>query len=224
MLEAEIPLHPVSKRKMFLPGNTFPDIYWITGGSCGGKTVCSNNISKKLGVRVYSADEKRQLHYEKAIPDLYPTLSRKIDWPSFFNSDIQELSFFWESLCFERMEMIFQDLSELNISEKVIVEGVYASPEIIRAVTPNAPVVFLFADRGFLKSCYYGRESTLWMEGPFSACEDPEKMKQQWISKWIYIDDDRRQRAVSYGMPCLEANESTDWLMYEAEIERLLLL
>ena len=224
MLEAEIPLHPVSKRKMILPDDSLPDIRWITGGSCGGKTVSSNNISKKLGVRVYSADERRQLHYDKATPGLYPALSRKIDWLSFFNSDILEISVFWESLCFERMEMIFQDLSEMDAFEKVIIEGVYPSPEIIRAVTPAAPAVFLFAGRDFLKSCYYGRESTKWMEGPFSTCENPERVKQEWMCKLISIDEDRKQRAVSYGMPCLEARKSTDWLAYEAEIERLLLL
>lgn len=209
---------------MVLPEHPLPDIRWISGGSCGGKTICSKNISGRLGIKVYHADNQRLIHHEKADVKLFPTLSRKIKWPVFFNSEVFEILNFWECLCFERMEMILEDLAEINSTTPVIVEGVYAYPELIKAVTPNAPSVFLFAERDFLKSCYYGRESTLWMEEPIATCDDPEKVKVEWMEKWIPIDDDRKKRATSLGFPCLEASSKTDWRIYEAEIERLLML
>ena len=209
---------------MILPETPLPDIRWIAGGSCGGKTICSENISRRMGVEVYHADDRRQIHYEKADVELFPTLSRKGGWPDFFNSEVPEIFNFWENLCFERMEMILQDLSELNSAKPVIVEGIYAYPELIQTFTPNAPSVFLFAERDFLKSCYYGRESTLWMEELFNRCEEPEEAKLQWLAKWIPIDDDYKKRVASLGYPCLEASKTTDWQVYEAEIEQLLML
>ncbi len=209
---------------MVLPEHPLPDIRWISGGSCGGKTICSKNISRRLGIKVYHADDNRLTHHEKADVELFPTLSRKIKWPDFFNSEVIEILNFWECLCFERMEMILEDLAEINSTAPVIVEGVYAYPELLKAITPNAPSVFLFAERDFLRSCYYGRESTLWMEAPIATCDDPEKVKLEWMEKWIPIDDDRKKRATSLGFPCLEASSKTDWRVYEAEIERLLML
>ncbi len=216
--------HPLSGRAFIFPDRTLPDIRWIAGGSCGGKTVSSRHISKASGIPLYDCDENRQRHYERADPGFHPALSRKIVWSDFFASPEEEIFIFWEALCFERMEMIFEDLSLLTLKGPVIVEGVYAVPEMIRTVTPDAPALFLFADEEFLRSCYYGRESTLWMEDAFAVCENPEKTRGEWMRKWLPIDIDRRKRALACGYPCLEADCTTDWKSYEILIQKILFL
>ncbi len=216
--------HPLTGRPFTLPVRPLPDIRWIAGGSCGGKTVSSRHISKTTGIPLYGCDENRQLHYERADPELHPALSRKIVWADFFASTEEEIFIFWEALCFERMEMIFEDLSLLPLKGPVIVEGVYAVPEMIRTVTPDAPALFLFADEEFLRSCYYGRESTIWMEDAFAVCDNPEKTKEEWMRKWLPIDADRRKRALACGYSCLEAKSTTGWKIYEKSIQRILSL
>jgi len=216
--------HPLTDRDFILPRRLLPDIRWIAGGSCGGKTISSRHISKKTGIPVYDCDKNRQRHFKQAIPSLHPALNRTIMWPDFFASTAEDISLFWEALCFERMEMILEDLSLRQHEGPVIVEGVYAFPEIMRLATPDAPAVFLFADEGFLRSCYYGRESTLWMEEAFSRCEDPGDMKEAWMKKWLPIDSDLRKRAAAYGYTVLEAASTTDWLLYEQSIQSALTL
>ncbi len=214
--------HPGTEREFTFPDKPLPDIRWIAGGSCGGKTVSSNHIAEQTDLLVYNGDLHRQEHFEKADPDLYPALSRKIVWPDFFASSTGEIFEFWEALCFERMEMILDDLSMLETRGPVLAEGVYPTPEILKTVTPHAPAVFLFADEEFLDTCYYGRESTLWMEGPFSTCKDPEKTKKEWMAKWLTIDRDRQNRASECGYTCLKATSSTNWEAYEEKIMQLL--
>ena len=209
---------------MILPESGLPDIRWIAGGSCGGKTISSLHISQKTGLTVYNEDAHRQNHFKRADPVLHPALSREIIWPDFFSSKVPEIFSFWEALCFERMEMILEDLSRIKNREPLLAEGVYPPPEILTLVTPKAPAVFLFADDAFLHSCYYGRESTLWMEGPFSTCRNPERVKEEWMAKWQTIDADRQKRASDLGYTCLEANTDTQWNTYEDAIMKELLL
>ncbi len=173
---------------------------------------------------MYDCDKNRQRHFEQAVPALHPALSRTIVWPDFFASTAEDIFLFWEALCFERMEMILEDLSLQQYEGPVIAEGVYAFPEILKSATPEAPAVFLFADERFLRSCYYGRESTLWMEDAFARCENPGEMKESWMKKWLPIDSDRRKRAAAYGYPVLEADSTTDWLRYEQSIQSSLAL
>ncbi len=214
--------HPVTKREIIFPDVPLPDIRWIAGGSCGGKTVSSRHIAERVGCLVYDCDAERQRHFEQADKILHPALSRKIIWPDFFSSSIAEIFDFWEALCFERMEMILDDLSRLEVIGPVLVDGVYATPEIIQTVTPDARAVFLFAEEDFLYSYYYGRESTLWMEEVFATCADPEKTKKEWMEKWLPIDADRRKRAEIHGYPYLFAGFSTNWRIYEEKIMRVL--
>ncbi len=218
------PHHPLTGRRFILPERDLPDIRWIAGGSCGGKTVISRQISKEMGISLYDCDKERQHHFDRASSNLHPALRRNIVWSDFFASTREETLLFWEALCFERMEMILKDLSEFPESGPILVDGVYATPEIIQTVNPNARAVFLFADETFLRPCYYGRESTLWMEKAFASCDDPIKMKEEWILKWLEIDADRRKRAVKCGFPCFEADSETDWLLHKRNIRSALYL
>jgi len=120
------------------------------------------------------------------------------------------------------MEMILADLSRYDSGRTLIVEGVYPLPEIITAVTPEAGAVFLFAEEDFLRSCYYGRESTLWMEEVFLSCGDPVQAKNSWIDKCLYIDRNHEKRAVSAGYPVLKADAATDWEAYMQRIRAIL--
>lgn len=139
-----------------------------------------------------------------------------------FNSPESEIQNFWKALCFERTEMILQDLSQPEYSGTVIAEGVYPDPGTIKAVTPKAPAVFLYAEEEFLRSCYYGRESTLWMEDIFSDCENPRETKMMWIDKWIAIDSSSKGDAADMGYPVMHAGAGTDWNIYEKRIAEAL--
>ncbi len=217
-----IPHHPLSGRSFNIPSRPLPDIRWISGGPCGGKSSVSRKIAADSDLEIYDCDLNRQRHFEEADPVLHPALSRKIEWAEFFSSPDEDVYLFWESLCFERTEMILDDLSRYDSGRTLIVEGVYPLPEIITAVTPEAGAVFLFAEEDFLRSCYYGRESTLWMEEVFLSCGDPVQSKNSWIDKCLYIDRNHEKRAVSAGYPVLKAGFSTDWKSYRRNISAVL--
>jgi len=223
--------HPWTGRPLNLPmANDLPKLYWIAGGSCGGKTTLARRLSERHGFSIYDADGQRQKHYESAEPDLHPALTRQMNWQKFFTSPPGETLHYREALCAERMEMILADLSHesaesTELSGKpILVDGVYPLPELLREVTPEAPAVFLFADPPFLEKTYFGRESTLWMEEIFGECTDPESAKQGWLKAWNAVDQDRRKRAERAGYPSLIAGIETDWNDQLEKIEKVLLL
>ena len=148
--------HPWTGRPLNLPGTeNLPELYWIAGGSCGGKTTLARRLSERYGFTIYDADGQRQKHYESAEHDSHPALTQQMNWQKFFTSPPEETLHYWEALCAERMEMILDDLSNMkdpnhSTGKPILVDGVYPLPELLREVTPEAPGVFLFADPPFL--------------------------------------------------------------------------
>lgn len=91
------------------------NVYWILGGSCGGKTTATNQLVQKYGFHHYNGDEMMRTHCQIAVPESQPAITRKFDAPEDKFLLPPAKYHIWQSMIYDEMtDMIIADLIELS--------------------------------------------------------------------------------------------------------------
>jgi hypothetical protein len=110
-------------------------VYWIGGGSCGGKSTTARRLSDRYGWRLYSTDDVMWDHARRTTPQeapfLHEFMAMDMDerWVNRSPEDMLE-TFHW--FRGEGFGLIIEDLLRMPPEPCVIVEGFRLLPHLVK--------------------------------------------------------------------------------------------
>lgn len=150
-------------------------VYWIGGGSGGGKSTIARRIAARYGLRRYDTDEVMGDHARRSTPEDAPFLSE------FMAMDMDERwadrspetmleTFHW--FRGEGFGMIVEDLLRLPEGPGVVVEGFRLLPQLVKPLLAvPGQAVWLLPTPDFRRAAFGSRGSLWTIAGKTSAPE-----------------------------------------------------
>ena len=184
-------------------------VYWIGGGSGGGKSVISKRLANEYDLRHYSTDETIRDHGNRTRPEECPfvTAFGKMDmderWLNRSPETMLETFHFFRGECFDR---IVEDLLELSPDRRVVVEGFRLLPNLVKPLLYMIDQgVWLLPTPEFRLAAFKSR-NTLWnIAGKTS---NPERALQNLLVRDGLFTDRVRKETESAGLPAIEVDTS----------------
>lgn len=152
---------------MFIANNVIKyhlqNVYFVSGGACGGKTTVTNYLAKKYGMVLYNWDEQYPNYANIANSKYQPTMSQRKEitsWEDYFMRPVEEYAEWIETSFQEQTGMAIADLIRIvgsSEGKEVIVDGFF-SVEILKEISEYTNVVFLLANPDVVRNDYFNRE------------------------------------------------------------------
>lgn len=155
------------------------NVYFITGGACGGKTTVSKLLADKYDFILYNWDERYPEYQSLADPSYQPAMSQRstiTSWEEYFMRPAEEYADWLASSFKEQTAMATADLLRLTGKaghQKIIVDGFF-SVEILKEISDYNRVFFLLASEEVIRNDYFIREEKRDMLACINALRDPE--------------------------------------------------
>jgi hypothetical protein len=112
-----------------------PNVIWIGGSPCAGKSAIADALAKQYGFSVYRCDDAFTRHAEQVVPERQPVWARLNGltcdglWMRPVEEQVTEEIAFYQ----EEFPMILNDLARLPAGQTVIAEGAALLPELLDA-------------------------------------------------------------------------------------------
>jgi len=200
-------------------GQHLRHVYWIGGGSGGGKSTIARRLAAEHGLRLYSTDDVMADHGRRSTAADSPLLS------AFIGMDMDERwvnrsprrmfeTFHW--FRGEGFRLIVDDLLRLPPGPGVVVEGFRLLPHLVRPLLAEPPrAVWLLPSAGFRRAAFDSRGTT-WQIARKTS--DPERALRNLLERDRIFTD--WLRAEVHGLPAIEVErQSEDELL--AEVTRI---
>lgn len=186
------------------------NVYWIGGGSGGGKSTIAIRLAGEFGLRHYSTDEKIKEHGEKTPPEECPYVQKfnamDMDerWLTRSPKEMLETFHFFRSECFNR---IVEDLVEIAPDEKVVAEGFRLLPQLVEPLLDNSyhRSVWLLPTPSFRRMAFETRRSLYTIAGKTS---DPDKALQNLLERDAMFTERLSTETEELGLPSIDVDES----------------
>lgn len=152
-------------------------VYWLGGGSGGGKSIIARRIASRYGMRVYATDDLRADHARRMPPDQAPYLSTfaamTMDERWVVRTPQEMLdTFHW--FHGEGFRLIIEDLLQLPGDQPVIAEGFRLLPHLVQPLLADSRhAVWLLPDPGFRQDVFDSRGGPSW--GFLAKTGNPEQ-------------------------------------------------
>jgi 2-phosphoglycerate kinase len=188
--------------------NCIPQVYWIGGSTCAGKTTIANILSEKYGFTVYHCDEHLGKHIEVSNIREHPNLNKtiKIGWDEILGMSVGEYLKWSIGLFTEEFEMILEDLRKLSDDKPIIVEGVGLFPGLLYGrITDTDRAVWVVADEVFYKKHQIGRKE---LYERIKDCSNPEQALSNYMSYDLAMGRYIANEAKRLGLNVIEISNS----------------
>ena len=154
--------------------------YLICGGSCAGKSTFSEILSNELKINVYHIDEhidgdhaaKFNAHEH---PNNYRILNEGINW--LFDLSTKEYVEANIQLANEDLFFVKEDIE--TIKDDIILDGIWAEPELVNSYFPKAKKIWLFPTMEHQQSEWRKRE---WTQYILAEHKNPDRALENWIA------------------------------------------
>ena len=145
---------------MELPNNIIrhylKNVFFISGGACGGKTTIAKHLAEKYHFELYNWDEKYLDH--KSISDFehQPGMNENKNWEEHFSKTPDAYLESVERSIREQVEISVIDLINRSQGQRIIAEGIF-NCDILKQISVPGRCVFLFAANEVLKKDFFNR-------------------------------------------------------------------
>lgn len=176
----------------------YSHVYWIGGSPCSGKSTIADMIAKEYGYTYYQCDLFNEKHVNASDPSEFPTMFRLkgMTWNALWSRPVEQQVH--EELEFYREEfrMIVDDVSAMDDTSPIIVEGAALLPEkVAQLVFSPHQAIWIVPVPDFQKEHYAKRE---WIHDILNQCDDPDTAFQNWMGRDIgfaaYVAKDAMER------------------------------
>ncbi|MET3925652.1 hypothetical protein [Devosia sp. 2618] len=143
----------------------FAQVYWIGGGSGGGKSTIAARLAERFGIALYPTDTTMLTHAEQSTTEEAPQLERfkrmSMDerWLTRDPRDMLE-SFHWFEG--EAFELILRDLRAYPRSKPVLVEGLRLLPHLVAPHLARPTQALWLLPTPEFRAVAFERRGTLW--------------------------------------------------------------
>ncbi|MBO0995990.1 hypothetical protein [Bacillus sp. SD088] len=171
--------------------NHFQNIYFITGGPCGGKTTVSKYLAKKYDMILYNWDEHFPDYQAVSTPEYQPALCSRTtfeSWEEYFMRPVEEFAEWGKKSFEEQTGMVVADLLRISGSsgnKKILVDGFF-SVNILKEISDYTRVVFLIASEEVVRHYYFNREDKRDMFECIKGLKDPEAAFENTFRSMFY--------------------------------------
>jgi hypothetical protein len=185
-------------------------VYWIAGGSAGGKSTIARRIAAQHGLRVYATDEVMADHARRSTHEDSPLLHRFIEmdmderWVNRPPKTLLETFHWFQGECFN---MIIEDLLSLPREPGVIVEGFRPLPRLVKPLlSVPARAVWLLPTPAFRQAVVESRGGSGW--GFVAKTTDPERALRNLLERDRMFTDLLREETSRLEVPAIEVDAS----------------
>ncbi len=192
-------------------------VYWIGGGSGGGKSTIARRLAAQHGLRLYPTDDVMSDHHSRTTPEDSPFLSEfaamDMDerWVNRSPETMLE-TFHW--FRGEGFGLIVEDLLDLPSEPPVIVEGFRLLPHLVRPlIAAPGHAVWLLPTPDFRRAAFDSRGS-LWQIAGKTG--DPERALRNLLERDRMFTERLYQEATRLDLHVIEI----DATMTEDDLNR----
>ena len=189
-----------------------PEIYYIGGASCSGKTTLAKTLADKYDMRCFHVDDELGEFAEDAIRRECPVALKhsRMDLDSFYMRDpevqAEELIAFYHEIFPAVMRTI---AAQFGSEESVIAEGCAFLPELMKeAGVDSGHYRCMIADESFRNEHFRERE---WVDFFLAECKDKEKAFSLWMQREALFAEKVRTQALALGYEVYRNNNSPEW-------------
>ncbi|MBT3272261.1 MAG: hypothetical protein HN368_03830 [Spirochaetales bacterium] len=162
----------------------FPHVYWITGGSCSGKSSLADELAEHHGLQVMHTDRIASKLFERADEHRHPVAHTV--WPVFKKGFLSWMrlqpSRLYEGI-YEIFELLLEDILAMG-TDPVVVEGMVISPMAAVEVSSMDRIVCLTGTDDFLR---LQEPNHPFVKRSYSEWDDPETALNTLIEGHIQI-------------------------------------
>ena len=186
-------------------------VYWIGGGSGGGKSTIARRIAAEHGLGIYATDELMADHARRSSPEECPLLHK------FMAMDLDERwvnrspqtmfeTFHWFQG--EGFNLIVEDLLRLPRDRNVIVEGFRLLPRLVKPVLSDVHrAVWLLPTPEFREAVIESRGGSTWSF--LAKTSDPERALHNLLERDRVFTDVLRVETTRLGLSVIEVETTT---------------
>jgi hypothetical protein len=194
-------------------------VYWIGGGSGGGKSTIAKRLADQYGLRLYSTDVMIREHgrrtslEERPFVCAFDEMDMDERWLNRSPETMLDTFHFFRGECFDR---IVEDLLEFPSDCRVVAEGFRLLPDLVKPLLDVlGQSVWLLPAPEFRLAAFESR-GTLWnIAGKTS---NPERALQNLLVRDKLFTDRLRKETKKAGLPAIEVDISVtedalfDWV------------
>ncbi|WP_245571249.1 hypothetical protein [Catelliglobosispora koreensis] len=188
-------------------GGKLSHVYWIGGGSGGGKSTMTRKLAARYGLRPYVTDEVMSDHARRGDPSEAPLLQEFIAMDMderWLNRSPQTMldTFHW--FHGELFDLIADDLREFPPHPRVIAEGFRLLPHLVKPLLPEPHhAVWLIPTHRFRAAAFESRGSLWNIAGRTS---DPEKALQNLFERDRMFTEHLAAQVRALDLPLIEVD------------------
>jgi hypothetical protein len=199
-----------------------PNVVWIGGSPCAGKSSIADAIARERGWSVYRCDDEVTRHAQLADPLRQPVFTRlnrlSCDelWLRPLDEQVSEEFAFYR----EEFPFILDDLARFPAGQTVLAEGAALLPELIDpAVVAQGRAVWIVPTAAFQLE-YYGKRA--WPADTLAGCTDHAAAWANWMERDIRFARAVAASAHALSYPLLLVDGPTSLEENIATVDRLL--
>ncbi len=160
-----------------------PNVYWIGGSPCSGKSTVADRLAAKHGMRAYRCDEAYYRHQESITPDEHPVFSKlaHASCDELWMRPIPQQVADEIELYREEFPLILADLARFPTTQAVVAEGAALLPELLdRLGVRRRRAIWIVPTERFQWEHYARRE---WRHEVLAGCADKERAWRNWMER-----------------------------------------
>ena len=153
-----------------------PEIYWIAGSPCAGKTTISEIIGQEFGWQIYQLDRHFETYVKRADENQHPYLTayKKMGLKDFLLQDPSDQLSQVIGMSKEQFQFIQEDIAELEGDAPILVEGsnILAS-DVAKVAKSSSHCIWLVPTEEFQLEAYPKRGS--WVQDVLRHHYEPDE-------------------------------------------------
>lgn len=193
---------------MLTTGKQLQHVYWIGGGSGGGKSTIARRLAAQYGLTIYATDDMMADHARRssreASPLLHEFMAMDMDQRWIQRSPATMLeTFHW--FRGEGFDLIVEDLLHLPREPGVVVEGFRLLPQLVKPLLrESSRAVWLLPTPEFRQTVIESRGGSAW--GFLNKTTDPERALRNLLERDRMFTDLLRVETARLGLPAVEVD------------------
>ena len=186
-------------------------VYWVGGGSGGGKSTISRRIAAEHGLSVYATDDVMADHARRSSPEDSPLLHEfmRMDLDDRWANRSPQMmfdTFHW--FRGEGFNLIVEDLLRLPHGQGVIVEGFRLLPRLVKPLLSEAHrAVWLLPTSEFRQAVIESRGGPTWSF--LAKTSDPERALHNLFERDRMFTDLLREETTRLGLSAVDVETTT---------------
>ena len=183
-------------------------VYWIGGGSGGGKSMVARRIAAQFGLRVYATDDVMQEHASRTTREDAPLLHAFMDmnmderWVNRSPETMLETFHWFQG---EGFSLIIEDLLGLPREPGVVVEGFRLLPRLVKPLLASPDhAVWLLPSPDFRQAVMRSRGGS--ESGFLARTSDPERALLNLLERDRMFTDQLRAETARLQVPVIDVD------------------